>query len=164
MSLKFAIAPSRRRTGTMPMAWHGSCRPVGTRRIRSRAGLSWDPSGSERSGPGRAQLVKIKCDLENQIRGLIENLGLVTGKAGGQTDRLQETRREYHGEHEISPRAGEQPGLSGDMRKFEAGSCSLTAAMGPASPPRRSVNGFEELPDGIIDVQGAFARHRPVSG
>ncbi len=32
---------------------------------------------------GRAQLVKIKCDLENQIRGLLKNLGLVIGKVGG---------------------------------------------------------------------------------
>ncbi len=31
----------------------------------------------------RAQLVKIKCDLENQIRGLLKNRGLVIGKAGG---------------------------------------------------------------------------------
>jgi len=31
----------------------------------------------------RAQLVKIKCDLENQIRGLLKNLGLLIGKAGG---------------------------------------------------------------------------------
>jgi transposase len=31
----------------------------------------------------RAQLVKIKCDLENQIRGLLKNLGLIIGKAGG---------------------------------------------------------------------------------
>ncbi len=31
----------------------------------------------------RAQLVKIKCDLENQIRGLLKNLGLFIGKAGG---------------------------------------------------------------------------------
>jgi transposase len=31
----------------------------------------------------RAQLVKIKGDLENQIRGLLKNLGLVIGKAGG---------------------------------------------------------------------------------
>jgi len=31
----------------------------------------------------RAQLVKIKCDLENQIRGLLKNHGLVIGKAGG---------------------------------------------------------------------------------
>ena len=30
----------------------------------------------------RAQLVKIKRDLENQIRGLLKNLGLVIGKAG----------------------------------------------------------------------------------
>ncbi len=32
---------------------------------------------------GRAQLVKIKRDLENQIRGLLKNLGLVIGKVGG---------------------------------------------------------------------------------
>ena len=31
----------------------------------------------------RAQLVKIKRDLENQIRGLLKNLGLRIGKAGG---------------------------------------------------------------------------------
>jgi len=31
----------------------------------------------------RAQLVKIKLDLENQIRGLLKNLGLVIGKARG---------------------------------------------------------------------------------
>jgi transposase len=31
----------------------------------------------------RAQLVKIKGDLENQIRGLLKNHGLVVGKAGG---------------------------------------------------------------------------------
>ncbi len=30
----------------------------------------------------RAQLVKVKRDLENQIRGLLKNLGLVIGKAG----------------------------------------------------------------------------------
>ncbi len=31
----------------------------------------------------RAQLVKINRDLETQIRGLLKNLGLVIGKAGG---------------------------------------------------------------------------------
>ena len=31
----------------------------------------------------RAQLVKIKRDLENQIRGLLKNQGLIIGKAGG---------------------------------------------------------------------------------
>jgi len=31
----------------------------------------------------RALLVKIKCDLENQIRGLLKNLGLRIGKVGG---------------------------------------------------------------------------------
>ena len=31
----------------------------------------------------RAQLVKIKRDIKNQIRGLLKNLGFVIGKAGG---------------------------------------------------------------------------------
>ena len=31
----------------------------------------------------RAQLVKVKRDLENQIRGLLKNHGLIIGKAGG---------------------------------------------------------------------------------
>ena len=35
----------------------------------------------------RAQLVKIKRDLENQIRGLLKNHGLVIGKAGGKVFR-----------------------------------------------------------------------------
>ncbi len=35
----------------------------------------------------RAQLVKIKCDLENQIRGLLKNQGFVIGKAGGKAFR-----------------------------------------------------------------------------
>ena len=35
----------------------------------------------------RAQLVKITCDLENQIRGLLKNQGLVIGKAGGKVFR-----------------------------------------------------------------------------
>ena len=30
----------------------------------------------------RAELVKVKCDLEHQIRGLLKNHGLVIGKAG----------------------------------------------------------------------------------
>ena len=35
----------------------------------------------------RAQLVKIKRDLENQIRGLLKNHGLIIGKAGGKVFR-----------------------------------------------------------------------------
>ena len=37
----------------------------------------------------RAQLVKTKCDLENQIRGLLKNHGLVIAKAGGHIFRLR---------------------------------------------------------------------------
>ena len=37
----------------------------------------------------RAQLVKVKRDLENQIRGLLKNHGLVIGKAGGKAFRFR---------------------------------------------------------------------------
>ncbi len=57
---------STRATGTMPWAWPGSCRAVGTRRSRSRA----CPCHELRAVlNARAQLVKIKRDLENQARG-----------------------------------------------------------------------------------------------
>jgi len=45
----------------------------------------------------RAQLVKIKRDLENQIRGLLKNQGLVIGKAGGNVFRRR--AEELVGEH-----------------------------------------------------------------
>ncbi len=45
----------------------------------------------------RAQLVKIKRDLENQIRGLLKNRGLVIGKAGGNVFRRR--AEELVGEH-----------------------------------------------------------------
>src|SRR5215471_117291 len=46
----------------------------------------------------RAQLVKTKVDLENQIRGLLKNHGLVIGKAGGNIfrRRAEELVGEYH--------------------------------------------------------------------
>ena len=46
----------------------------------------------------RAQLVKIKRDLENQIRGLLKNLGLRIGKAGGNVfhHRAEELVGEHH--------------------------------------------------------------------
>ncbi len=47
----------------------------------------------------RAQLVKIKCDLENQIRGLLKNLGLVIGKAGGKV--FHRRAEELIGEHRL---------------------------------------------------------------
>jgi len=47
----------------------------------------------------RAQLVKIKCDLENQIRGLLKNLGLVIGKAGGKV--FHRRAEELVGEHRL---------------------------------------------------------------
>ncbi len=47
----------------------------------------------------RAQLVKIKCDLENQVRGLLKNLGLVIGKAGGKV--FHRRAEELIGEHRL---------------------------------------------------------------
>ncbi len=47
----------------------------------------------------RAQLVKTKCDLENQIRGLLKNHGLVIAKAGGQIFRHR--TEELLGEHSL---------------------------------------------------------------
>ena len=47
----------------------------------------------------RAQLVKIKRDLENQIRGLLKNLGLRIGKAGGNIFRRR--AEELVGEHRL---------------------------------------------------------------
>jgi transposase len=47
----------------------------------------------------RAQLVKTKRDLENQIRGLLKNHGLVIGKAGGNVFRRR--AEELVGEHRL---------------------------------------------------------------
>jgi hypothetical protein len=43
---------------------------------------AWGPArAADDAGMSRALLVKIKRDLENQIRGLLKNLGLVIGRA-----------------------------------------------------------------------------------
>ncbi len=47
----------------------------------------------------RAQLVKVKRDLENQIRGLLKNLGLRIGKAGGNV--FHRRAEELVGEHHL---------------------------------------------------------------
>ena len=47
----------------------------------------------------RAQLVKVKRDLENQIRGLLKNLGLRIGKAGGNI--FHRRVEELAGEHRL---------------------------------------------------------------
>jgi transposase len=47
----------------------------------------------------RAQLVKIKRDLENQIRGLLKNLGLIIGKVGGNV--FHRRAEELVGEHRL---------------------------------------------------------------
>jgi transposase len=51
----------------------------------------------------RAQLVKIKRDLDNQIRGLLKNLGLVIGKAGGNV--FHRRAEELIGEHGLLQQA-----------------------------------------------------------
>ena len=55
-----------------------SCRPVGSRRCTSRISTA---TRSGRYWPSRSLLVKIKRDLENHVRGLLKNLGLVIGRA-----------------------------------------------------------------------------------
>ena len=47
----------------------------------------------------RAQLVKVNRDLENQIRGLLKNLGLRIGKAGGNI--FHRRVEEFAGEHRL---------------------------------------------------------------
>ncbi len=56
----------------------------------------------------RAQLVKIKRDLENQIRGLLKNHGLIVGKAGGNVFRRRV-------EELLSSYGPDQPHLSGPV-------------------------------------------------
>src|SRR5262245_34769692 len=55
-----------------------SCRPAGSRRFASRISTIIIVKALLVS---RALLVKIKRDLENQIRGLLKNVGLVIGRA-----------------------------------------------------------------------------------
>src|SRR3954468_24243349 len=62
---------STRATATMLSGSPASCRPVGSRRCTSSRALL----------ASRALLVKIKRDLENHVRGLLKNLGLVIGRA-----------------------------------------------------------------------------------
>src|SRR5215472_6799930 len=62
----------------MPRASLASCNADGTRRFASKTSTV---TRSKLFWSGRALLVKIKRDLENQIRGLLKNLGLVIGRA-----------------------------------------------------------------------------------
>src|SRR5690242_21244613 len=61
----------------MPWALHASCSVDGTRRSALKI------STVTRSKPflSAGLFVKIKRDIENQIRGLLKNLGLVIGRA-----------------------------------------------------------------------------------
>ena len=62
----------------MPLASHASCSVDGTRRFASKASTV---TRSKLFSSAAPLLVKIKRDLENQIRGLLKNLGLVIGRA-----------------------------------------------------------------------------------
>jgi transposase len=68
---------STRTIATMLSGSPASCRPVGSKRCTLRI------STAIRSAllASRALLVKIKRDLENHVRGLLKNLGLVIGRA-----------------------------------------------------------------------------------
>ena len=55
-----------------------SCRPAGFKEVRVK---DLDSHAVKALLASRALLVKIKRDLENQIRGLLKNLGLVIGRA-----------------------------------------------------------------------------------
>src|SRR5678815_5344205 len=68
---------STRATATMLSGSPASCRPVG-----SRMHVKDIDSHSVRALlASRALLVKIKRDIENHVRGLLKNLGLVIGRA-----------------------------------------------------------------------------------
>src|SRR5258705_7875226 len=69
---------STRTTATMPSGSPASCRPVGSKRCTSRISTAIQ---SERCWRAGRCLVKIKRDLENHVRGLLKNLGLVIGRA-----------------------------------------------------------------------------------
>jgi len=55
-----------------------SCRPAGFKEVRVK---HLDSHSVRAPLASRALLVKIKRDLENQIRGLLKNVGLVIGRA-----------------------------------------------------------------------------------
>ena len=69
----------------------------------------------------RAMLVKIKRDLENQIRGLLKNLGLRIGKAGGNvfSRRVKECQRRS----KISPPGRSKTSPLNVMRYAVLGGC-----------------------------------------
>src|SRR5215813_15166263 len=62
----------------MQLALPASCRRAGSKKCASKM---LTVIRSQRCWRARALLVKIKRDLENQVRGLFKNLGLVIGRA-----------------------------------------------------------------------------------
>src|SRR6478672_2741721 len=69
---------STKATATMQSGSPASCRPAGSKRCTSRISTADSVRALLAS---RALLVKIKRDLENHVRGLLKNLGLVIGRA-----------------------------------------------------------------------------------
>ena len=92
----------------------------------------------------RAQLVTIKRDLENQIRGLLKNLGLVIGKAGGNVFRRRAGRADWRagssGGGRSTPARGPREGQPRDRR-------SPSEAPGPGTERR----GQQTFHDGAGD-------------
>src|SRR6478672_9708598 len=69
---------STKATATMQSGSPASCRPAGSKRCTSRISTADSVRALLAS---RALLVKIKRDLENYVRGLLKNIGLVIGRA-----------------------------------------------------------------------------------
>src|SRR5262249_25793045 len=118
----------------------------------------------------RAQLVKTKCDLENQIRGLLKNHGLVIAKAGGHIFRLraeeligghrllQEAVRPLLAVHEVVRReiAGLTPNLLAMARDNDESRPLI-------SRPGRGIGPINALAFGAaIDQPSRFRRSRSV--
>ena len=104
----------------------------------------------------RAQLVKIKRDLENQIRGLLKNLGLVIGKAGGHC--LHSPGRGVAGS--AGSFMGGRSTPSGGPREGQARDrCSLSQALGPGTE-RHSLCLWQPRTEG----QNFYRLQFPVSG
>src|SRR6476620_5933085 len=69
---------STKATATMHSGSPASCRPAGSKRCTARISTADSVRALLAS---RALLVKIKRDLENYVRGLLKNIGLVIGRA-----------------------------------------------------------------------------------
>src|SRR6266581_7447305 len=75
MPRRYSRCRSIRVTATMRLVSLASCKPAGSKRCASKISIA------TRFGRCWRVLVKIKRDLENQIRGLLKNVGVVIGRA-----------------------------------------------------------------------------------